>query len=89
MFNEIKDSTSGEIIDKKNYLEKKFQNTTSIQPVSLNNFSKQLEAIKNSLKDFSEINEARILYFKSEIALGNYQIDCDLIARKMLDLEPA
>ncbi|KTD55897.1 hypothetical protein Lsai_2027 [Legionella sainthelensi] len=52
--------------------------------VSINDTSKQLEAIKNSLKEVSEINEARVLYFKAEIALGNYQIDSDKIAMKML-----
>ncbi|VEB34268.1 Homologous to negative regulator of flagellin synthesis FlgM (Anti-sigma-28 factor) [Legionella sainthelensi] len=52
--------------------------------VSINETSKQLEAIKNSLKEVSEINEARVLYFKAEIALGNYQIDSDKIAMKML-----
>ncbi|KTD69745.1 hypothetical protein Lsan_0193 [Legionella santicrucis] len=52
--------------------------------ISINETSKQLEAIKNSLKEISEINEARVLYFKAEIALGNYQIDSDKIAMRML-----
>ncbi|KGP64145.1 flagellar biosynthesis anti-sigma factor FlgM [Legionella norrlandica] len=52
---------------------------------TLSSTSKQLEALKASLQSLSEINEARILYFKAEIASGHYQIHSDKIAYKMLN----
>lgn len=55
--------------------------------VSLSQSSRQLEALKASLKDTPEINEARVAYFKSEIAQGNYQINSSNIAKKMLNVE--
>lgn len=54
------------------------------ETINLSTTSKQLEAIKKSLQDIPEINEARVLYFKTEIELGNYAVDCNQIAMNML-----
>jgi negative regulator of flagellin synthesis FlgM len=56
--------------------------------IYLGNTSKQLEAIKKLLENVPEVNEARVLYFKAEIELGNYTIDSNKIAKKMLNIEP-
>lgn len=61
------------------------ENIFSQDSVSLSSTSKQLEALKASLRDEPAINEARVLYFKAEIELGNYQIHSDKIAMKMLN----
>lgn len=53
--------------------------------VNLSTTSKQLEALKASLRDVPEINEARVAYFKAEIQSGNYQIHSDRIAKNMLN----
>ncbi|MGC1183448.1 flagellar biosynthesis anti-sigma factor FlgM [Legionella sp.] len=50
-----------------------------------NNIFNQLEAIKKSLKEVSEIDETRVLHLKTEIALGNYKVNSDKIAMKMLN----
>ena len=95
MFNQISDAVPVKTMDSDNRLKTKQQDKIKSliedpsSLVSISDTSKQLEAIKNSLKDVSEVNEARVLYFKTEIALGNYQIDSDKIAMKMLNEEPA
>ncbi|CAM2789161.1 Homologous to negative regulator of flagellin synthesis FlgM (Anti-sigma-28 factor) [Legionella steigerwaltii] len=95
MFNQISDAVPVKTIDTDNRLKTRHQDKIKSliedpsSLVSISDTSKQLEAIKNSLKEVSEVNEARVLYFKSEIALGNYQIDSDKIAMKMLNVEPA
>ncbi|KTD72775.1 flagellar biosynthesis anti-sigma factor FlgM [Legionella tucsonensis] len=95
MFNQISDAVPVKTLDTDNRLKMKHQEKIQnliedpSSHVNISDISKQLEAIKNSLKEVSEINEARVLYFKSEIALGNYQIDSDKIAIKMLNVEPA
>ena len=57
----------------------------STDSVNLSSTSKQLEALKASLKDLPEINEARVLYFKAEIQSGQYEIDSSKIAHGMLN----
>ncbi|MCE0723084.1 MULTISPECIES: flagellar biosynthesis anti-sigma factor FlgM [Legionella] len=95
MFNQISDAVPVKTLETENRLKMKHQEKIQsliddpASHVNISDTSKQLEAIKNSLKEVSEINEARVLYFKSEIALGNYQIDSDKIAMKMLNVEPA
>lgn len=54
--------------------------------VNLRNTTKQLEIIKKSLETISEVNEARVLYFKAKIQLNHYQIDSKKIVEKMLHL---
>ncbi len=56
----------------------------SINNIDFSDTSKQLEALKASLQDIPEINEARVLYFKAEIKAGTYQIQSQEIARNML-----
>lgn len=94
MFNQISDAAPVKTLEadcrlKIRHQEIKNLGDDSSSYVTISNASKQLDALKNSLKDISEINEARVLYFKSEIALGHYQIDCEAIATKMLNAEPA
>ncbi|AUH72114.1 flagellar biosynthesis anti-sigma factor FlgM [Legionella sainthelensi] len=89
MLNPISDIAPVKTIEIEEHLKKIHEDVKNLTDapsshVSINETSKQLEAIKNSLKEVSEINEARVLYFKAEIALGNYQIDSDKIAMKML-----
>ncbi|STY28708.1 Homologous to negative regulator of flagellin synthesis FlgM (Anti-sigma-28 factor) [Legionella wadsworthii] len=94
MSNQISDAVPLETLDTEKHVAKHkeminhlIEDTLSLS--SLNDISEQFESLKDSLKEVSEINEARVLYFKSEIALGTYQIDNDKIASKMLHVEPA
>lgn len=95
MMNPINDLAKLKPIDADNRMKTKQQDNKSMtesleaDSVSLSNTSKQLEALKASLKDIPEINEARVLYFKTELAMGNYQINSDAIARNMLNAEMA
>lgn len=93
MVNQINDSPNMKPIDADNRLKAKqqenksaaFDSTSLFDSVSLSSTSKQLEALKASLRDVPEINEARVLYFKAEIQSGNYQVDSGNIARSMLN----
>ena len=53
--------------------------------ISLSTTSKQLDAIIKSLQDIPEVNEERVIFFKTEIELDNYIIDNKKIAVKMLN----
>lgn len=57
---------------------------TSSDNVNISDASKQLEAIKTSFKDIPEIDLAKVNHLKAEIAAGNYTIDSNAIAKKML-----
>lgn len=93
MVNQINDHSNMKPLDSDNRLKAKQQEIkgsgadfiTSSNSVSLSSTSKQLEALKASLRDAPEINEARVLYFKAEIQSGNYQINSDTIAKNMLN----
>jgi len=92
MVNQINDSSNMKSIDSDNRLKARQEakstlqdNSFSTDSVSLSSTSKQLEALKASLRDIPEINEARVMYFKAEIQSGNYQINSDKIARGMLN----
>lgn len=94
MFNQISDAAHVKPIESDNRLKSKLPEINKIltegaaffdDSVSLSSTSKQLEAIKKSLHEVPEVNEARVLYFKAEIELGNYKIDSDKIATKMLN----
>lgn len=94
MVNQINDSPNMKPIDSDSRLKAKQQeprgtiadNTAiSSDNVSFSSTSKQLEALKASLRDVPEINEARVLYFKAEIQSGHYQINSDKIAMNMLN----
>ena len=93
MVNQINDSAKMKSIDSEGHLkashhearETVVENSPSSNKVSISNTSKQLEALKASLQDVPEINEARVLYFKAEIQSGNYLIQSEKIARKMLN----
>ncbi|MFT4059882.1 MAG: flagellar biosynthesis anti-sigma factor FlgM [Legionella sp.] len=96
MFNQISDSNHIKPIDTDNRLQNKQLEINKIlsegitsfdDSVSISNTSKQLEVIKKSLENIPEVNEARVLYFKAEIQLGNYKIDSDKIAAMMLNNE--
>jgi negative regulator of flagellin synthesis FlgM len=85
MLNQISDTAPEETIETNNHLKTKYLNKSHI---SLNITSQRLEAIKNALKETPEVDESRISFFKSEIALSHYEIDNDKIARSMLNIEP-
>lgn len=53
--------------------------------VRLSNASKQLDNLKAAFKTIPEINQARVAYFKNEIASGHYQINSNKIAFNMLN----
>ncbi|HAU1151046.1 TPA: flagellar biosynthesis anti-sigma factor FlgM [Legionella pneumophila] len=92
MVNQINDSANLRHIDMDNRINTKQKEVkspvlenNSADSVNLSSTSKQLEALKASLKDLPEINEARVLYFKAEIESGQYQIDSSKIAHGMLN----
>lgn len=93
MVNQINDSGTMKHVEPESRLKTTQQNSkepvtdliASLDNVSFSDTSKQLEALKASLRDIPEINEARVLYFKAEIESGNYQIHSDKIALKMLN----
>jgi negative regulator of flagellin synthesis FlgM len=93
MYNQIGDATPESAVETDNHLQTRHQEINHLidgmTHVNISSTTKQLEAIKNSLREISEINEARVLFFKSEIALGNYQINDDNIAKRMFNVEPA
>lgn len=92
---EVHEMTNLMRADAENHLKVKKQKTNNfykehffeLDNMNLNITSRHLETLKSSLRDSSEINAARVLYFKKEIELGNYQINDDKIARSMLNLE--
>ncbi|HAT2065755.1 TPA: flagellar biosynthesis anti-sigma factor FlgM [Legionella pneumophila] len=92
MVNQINDSANLRHIDMDNRINAKHKEVkspvlenNSAASVNLSSTSKQLEALKASLKDLPEINEARVLYFKAEIQSGQYEIDSSKIAHGMLN----
>ena len=93
MVNPINEMTKMKPVESDNRLKTKHQesmltnadNISSHDCVSLSSTSKQLEALKASLQDVPEINEARVLYFKAEIEMGNYEVNSDIIAMNMLN----
>ncbi|HAZ7573938.1 flagellar biosynthesis anti-sigma factor FlgM [Legionella sp. PATHC032] len=92
MVNQINDSANLRHIDMDNRINAKQKEAkspilenNSADSVNLSSTSKQLEALKASLKDLPEINEARVLYFKAEIESGQYEIDSSKIAHSMLN----
>lgn len=60
--------------------------SVTLDSVSLSSDSKQLQALKASLADAPEINQARVDFFKNEIESGRYEINSRSIARNMLNL---
>ncbi|ABQ56306.1 TPA: flagellar biosynthesis anti-sigma factor FlgM [Legionella pneumophila] len=92
MVNQINDSANLRHIDMDNRINANHKEVkspvlenNSTDSVNLSSTSKQLEALKASLKDLPEINEARVLYFKAEIQSGQYEIDSSKIAHGMLN----
>ena len=93
MVHQINDAGNIKHIDPDNRIKNKQNETASpvsdnhasIDNVSFSDTSKQLEALKASLQNLPEINEARVAYFKAEIQSGNYQIHSDRIERNMLN----
>jgi negative regulator of flagellin synthesis FlgM len=95
MVNKINDMSNSKPIDSDTRLKAKnnetkadsTENQHAIEQdsVNLSSVSKQLEILKASLKDIPEINAARVAYFKNEIQSGNYKINSDKIALKMLN----
>jgi flagellar biosynthesis anti-sigma factor FlgM len=57
----------------------------SSDKVNFSDASKQLETIKASFKDLPEVDAAKVAHFKAEIAAGNYAINSNAIAQKMMN----
>lgn len=91
MVNQINDSANMKPIDSDSHIKAKQQdakvnvgNNSSIDSVNFSDTSKQLEALKASLRDVPEVNEARVAYFKAEIQSGHYQVNSNKMAMNML-----
>ncbi|WP_019216692.1 flagellar biosynthesis anti-sigma factor FlgM [Legionella tunisiensis] len=52
--------------------------------VSRSDTLKQMDALKEFIRDAQEIDEERVAFFKEELAAGRYQILSDNIAKKWL-----
>lgn len=94
MSNQISDDLAVKTTDSDNYLQSRHPEIKNLMAhtaldANTSTICNQLKILKNSLEDVSEVNEARVLYFKAEIQLGHYQIDNDQIAMKMLNAELA
>ncbi|KTD01888.1 flagellar biosynthesis anti-sigma factor FlgM [Legionella feeleii] len=56
--------------------------------VSRSDTLKQIDALKEFIRDAQEIDQERVAFFKEELAAGQYHIRSDNIAQKMMaDLE--
>ncbi|CAM3040084.1 flagellar biosynthesis anti-sigma factor FlgM [Legionella worsleiensis] len=94
MVTHINDSANMKPIETDNRLKSKAQEAQKSMPensnvpvdsVNISNASRQLEALKASIKNEPIVNEARVSYFKAEIESGNYAIDSSKIAERMLN----
>lgn len=91
MFTSLNDLPPFKSLESDNRLKAKPAKETSTEgSVSQDRFdlsstSQQLDALIASLKDEPEVNVARVMYFKAEMELGNYQIDSQKIAKKLLN----
>lgn len=65
------------------------QVNASSDNVNLSDASKKIDTIKASFKDMPEVDSNRVARFKAEITAGNYQINTQAIAQKMMNAEPA
>jgi negative regulator of flagellin synthesis FlgM len=93
MVNPIDDSADSNSVDSENQnSESKWFGLDyffSTDSSTLDNTSKELNELKASLQDEPEINAARVMYFKQEIASGNYAINSDKLADLLLCNEEA
>lgn len=55
--------------------------------VSLSSDAKGLAQIENEIKGLPEVNSAKVEEIKARIANGEYHIDFEKVAQKMLDTE--
>lgn len=55
--------------------------------VSLSANAKGLAQIESEIKDLPEVNSAKVEEIKARIANGEYHIDFEKVAQKMLDIE--
>lgn len=56
------------------------------EEVSISFASKQIDALMSMIEDTPQINEAKVAYLRGEVNSGNYKIDSDKIAEKMISL---
>lgn len=61
--------------------------SSSADNVSLSSEAKNLARIESEIKALPEVDQARVDEIKARIEQGQYQIDNDNLAQKMLDLE--
>ncbi len=93
MVNQINDSSNIKPMDpekrlntkEKQQTERVIDSASKIDKVDISTESKHLDALKASLVNIPEVNEARVQYFKNEIASGKYKINSDKIAFNMLN----
>lgn len=93
MVNQINDSAGMKAIDlnRVNAKERQRKEPVAEQPaaasdnVNFSEASKQVETIKASLKDIPEVDAQKVAHFKAEIAAGNYHINSNEIAKRMLN----
>jgi negative regulator of flagellin synthesis FlgM len=93
MVNQINDSAGMKTIElnRLNTRDRQKKEPVAEQPyaasdnVNFSEASKQLEALKTSLKDIPEVDAQKVAHFKAEIAAGNYQINSNEIAKRMLN----
>ncbi len=93
MVNQINDSSGMKAIELNNRINTKdrqkkepvAENPTASDNVNLSEVSKKLEAIKTSFKDIPEVDSQKVSHFKAEIAAGNYVVNSNEIAKKMLN----
>ena len=93
MVNQINDSSGMKAMDlnRLNTKDRQKKEPVAEQPaatsdnVNFSETSKQLEAVKSSLKDIPEVDASKVAHFKTQIASGNYQINSNAIANKILN----
>ncbi len=55
--------------------------------VSLSDAAKQLAQLENSIKELPEVDASRVAQIKAKIDSGEYQVNSESLAQKMLDMD--
>lgn len=62
-------------------------NTARGENVSLSSAAKGLAQLENSLKELPEVDEARVSEIKARVESGQYQVNSNNLAQKMLGMD--
>lgn len=65
--------------------EEKASQSVAQDTVEISDISKQMANLKTMIDDISELNHARIEFLKQVVKSGDYQVDAQAIAKKLLD----